>query len=86
MTSARSQLPNRRAIEPLGFKYGSLNYAATASRFPNGDIAELFEHHKSGQCGEHPATAAAGPTARPACPAAATALLGRRRSMGEGRR
>jgi hypothetical protein len=38
----RETLPNRRPSEFFIFEHESVAYHATISRFPNGDIAELF--------------------------------------------
>jgi hypothetical protein len=38
----RMRLPNRRASESFGFKLHAFNYIASISRFPNGDLAEIF--------------------------------------------
>jgi hypothetical protein len=47
--SERHRLPNRRASESFGFECGGMAYVATISRFPNGDLAEVFlTNHKVG--------------------------------------
>ena len=40
--SERVRLPNRRPSEQFGFACNDLNYTASISRFPNGDLAEIF--------------------------------------------
>jgi hypothetical protein len=40
--SQRRRLPNRRANEACCFEYDGHRYHASAGRFPNGDLAELF--------------------------------------------
>jgi hypothetical protein len=40
--TARCRLPNRRASETFEFECNALCYRATISRFPNGDLAEIF--------------------------------------------
>jgi hypothetical protein len=40
--SARLRLPNRRPSEQFGFECNGLKYTASISRFPNGDLAEIF--------------------------------------------
>lgn len=39
---ARQRLPNRRANQTFNFECNGLAYSATISRFPNGDLAEIF--------------------------------------------
>jgi hypothetical protein len=41
-TSNRQRLPNRRASVSFEFECNLLGYSATISRFPNGDLAEIF--------------------------------------------
>jgi hypothetical protein len=38
----RRKLPNRRASISFNFHCNSLAYSATISRYPNGDLAEIF--------------------------------------------
>jgi len=38
----RNRLPNRRASTTFGFECNGLGYCATISRYPNGDLAEIF--------------------------------------------
>jgi len=38
----RRKLPNRRNSETLGFRWHGMAFTATISRFPNGDLAEIF--------------------------------------------
>jgi ribonucleoside-diphosphate reductase alpha chain len=38
----RERLPNRRASETFAFECNGLRYVATVSRYPNGDLAEIF--------------------------------------------
>ncbi len=40
--TARRRLPNRRASENFEVVANGLLYRVTASRFPNGDLAEIF--------------------------------------------
>jgi hypothetical protein len=40
--SQRTRLPNRRSSESFIFEVDGLHFTATVSRFPNGEIAELF--------------------------------------------
>jgi hypothetical protein len=45
----RQRLPNRRPCETLDFSWLGMAFTATISRFPNGDLAEIFlSNHKSG--------------------------------------
>ena len=45
----RCRLPNRRACESFAFQCAGLPYIASISRFPNGDLSEIFiSNHKSG--------------------------------------
>ena len=47
--SQRTRLPNRRSSESFTFEVDGLRFTATVSRFPNGEIAELFlNNHKVG--------------------------------------
>ena len=47
--SQRTRLPNRRSSESFIFEVDGLHFTATVSRFPNGEIAELFlNNHKVG--------------------------------------
>jgi hypothetical protein len=51
MTAAdlRQRLSHRRASESFNFEVGGLRFTATASRFPDGRIGELFlNNHKFG--------------------------------------
>jgi hypothetical protein len=38
----RERLPNRRTSTSFGLECNGLRYTATISRFPNGDLAEIF--------------------------------------------
>jgi hypothetical protein len=38
----RRRLPNRRASEQFAFECNGLRYVATVSRFPDGELAEIF--------------------------------------------
>jgi len=40
--STRTRLPNRRPSENFEIIASGLNYRVTVSRFPNGDLAEIF--------------------------------------------
>jgi ribonucleoside-diphosphate reductase alpha chain len=40
--SSRHRLPNRRANEAYTFEFDGHRYRASAGRFPNGDLAEIF--------------------------------------------
>lgn len=45
----RQRLPNRRASETFSFRWLSMNFTATVSRFDSGDLAEIFlENHQAG--------------------------------------
>ena len=45
----RQRLGNRRNSETIAFIWLGMNYTATFSRFPNGDLAEIFlTNHKVG--------------------------------------
>jgi hypothetical protein len=47
--TTRQRLPNRRSSQSFGFECGGMAYVATISRFPNGDLAEIFlTNHKVG--------------------------------------
>jgi hypothetical protein len=47
--SARQRLPDRRASETFEITAGGMKYRATASRFSDGRIAEIFlTNHKTG--------------------------------------
>lgn len=49
MSDAPQRLPARRASEPFSFEVGGLRFTATASRYTDGRIAELFlDTHKAG--------------------------------------
>jgi hypothetical protein len=41
-SSVRQRLPNRRASVTFNFECNQLPYRATISRYPNGDLAEIF--------------------------------------------
>jgi hypothetical protein len=41
-SSFRQRLPNRRASITFNFECNRLAYRATISRYPNGDLAEIF--------------------------------------------
>ena len=40
--AARNRLPDRRASVTFSFECNSIAYSATISRYPNGDLAEIF--------------------------------------------
>ena len=40
--SERQHLPNRRACETFAFQCNGLDYTASVSFFPNGELAEIF--------------------------------------------
>jgi hypothetical protein len=40
--SERQRLPNRRACETFAFQCNGLDYTASVSFFPNGELAEIF--------------------------------------------
>jgi len=40
--SERRRLPNRRACETFAFECNGLDYTASISFFPNGELAEIF--------------------------------------------
>jgi hypothetical protein len=42
MTAARQRLANRRASETFEFEVNGLRYTASISRFPSGELAEIF--------------------------------------------
>jgi hypothetical protein len=45
----RERLPNRRLAETFEVECNRLHYTATISRFPDGQVAEIFlSNHKSG--------------------------------------
>ena len=47
--TARQRLPDRRPCESFAFQCAGLAYVASISRFPNGDLAEIFiSNHKAG--------------------------------------
>ena len=47
--SERRRLLNRRLCESFAFQCAGLPYIASISRFPNGDLAEIFiSNHKGG--------------------------------------
>jgi hypothetical protein len=47
--SGRLCLPNRRASTSFDVEVAGLRYKVTASRFPNGQLAEIFvSNHKAG--------------------------------------
>jgi hypothetical protein len=49
MTAARQRLPDRRQCESFAFQCAGMAYVASISRFPNGDLAEIFiSNHKAG--------------------------------------
>jgi hypothetical protein len=54
--TARHCLPNRRASETITFECNGLTYIATVSRYPNGDLAEIFLGN--GKAGSHADAAA----------------------------
>jgi hypothetical protein len=45
----RNRLPNRRASEQIAFECSGFSYMATISRFPDGQLAEIFL--TNGKCG-----------------------------------
>ena len=47
--ATRQRLTNRRASETFNLECAGLSYSCTVSRFPDGEIAEIFLNtHKSG--------------------------------------
>lgn len=52
----RQRLPNRRASETFAFRWASMDFVATVSRFENGALAEIFLSNH--QAGSHADTAA----------------------------
>jgi hypothetical protein len=48
MSAPRTALPNRRANASLSFEHEGHHYRATAGRFANGDLAEIFLDGKAG--------------------------------------
>jgi hypothetical protein len=47
--TTRQRLPDRRLCESISFECGGLAYVASISRFPNGDLGEIFiSNHKAG--------------------------------------
>jgi hypothetical protein len=49
MNAARQRLPDRRLCESFAFQCAGMAYIASISRFPNGDLAEIFiSNHKCG--------------------------------------
>ena len=42
MSAPRTALPNRRANSSFSFEHEGHHYRATAGRFANGDLAEIF--------------------------------------------
>jgi hypothetical protein len=55
-TTARNRLPNRRPSFTFNFECNGLGYCATFSRFPNGDLAEIFVSNS--KAGSHSDSAA----------------------------
>jgi hypothetical protein len=56
----RARLPNRRASETFALECAGLNYLATISRFPDGEIGEIFlSNHKAGSAADTAARDAA---------------------------
>ena len=50
---SRKRLPNRRASTTFDVEHVGLRYKATISRFPDGELAELFvSNHKSGNASD----------------------------------
>jgi hypothetical protein len=50
---SRKRLPNRRASVTFDIEMVGLHYRATISRFPNGDLAEVFvSNHKAGNAAD----------------------------------
>jgi hypothetical protein len=54
--SRRLRFPNRRASERFTFECNGIRYIATVSRYPNGDLAEVFLGN--GKAGSHADAAA----------------------------
>jgi hypothetical protein len=52
----RQRLSNRRAFETFVFECNDLRYVATISRFPNGELAEIFINNA--KAGSHSDSAA----------------------------
>ena len=52
----RRRLSNRRRSETIAFDWLGMNFVATFSRFPNGDLAEIFL--SNGRVNSHADTAA----------------------------
>jgi hypothetical protein len=51
--SGRLRLPNRRASISFDVEVAGLRYKVTASRFPNGQLAEIFvSNHKAGSASD----------------------------------
>jgi ribonucleoside-diphosphate reductase alpha chain len=65
--SARARLPNRRASENFDLEVGGLKYTASFSRFPDGELGELFLNNQK-------SNSAAGTNARDATIACSFAL------------
>jgi len=42
VTAARTRLPNRRAHEVRDFEHAGQRYTASVTRFPAGEVAEVF--------------------------------------------
>ena len=60
MCATRHALPQRRASETMNYQAAGQRYTATVSRFPNGDVAEVFvSNHKQGSMADNSARAAA---------------------------
>jgi ribonucleoside-diphosphate reductase alpha chain len=55
-TTARNRLPNRRSSVTFDFECNALAYSATISRYPNGDLAEIFVSNS--KAGSHSDSAA----------------------------
>jgi hypothetical protein len=56
MNATRERLQNRRASETFSFECNGLKYSCTTSRFPNGDLAEIFV--SNAKAGSHSDSAA----------------------------
>jgi hypothetical protein len=56
MITPRRRLPNRRTSETFAFRWASMDFIATISRFESGALAEIFLGNH--QAGSHADTAA----------------------------
>src|SRR5437763_2180295 len=51
--TARRRLANRRASETFALEHAGLKYTVSLSRFPSGDLAEVFiSNHKRGNASD----------------------------------